>query len=266
MPPCLDADLDQDGGVNAACGALRTALDPDPRENGDPPQSQNLLLASLPPAVFERLRTQLVPVQLANRDVLFRAHDAVDVVYFPETAVVSFVSRLKSGQTLGVGLVGHDGIASTAIFPGVTTMSCDGIVLIPGCARRIRADVLRRELLADESLHSVIARFAQALIARSMQTALCNVFHSVEQRCIRWLLTVHDLIGDSGIPLTHDALATIVGIHRPTATVVIRSLHRAGIVREERGRIVIQNRDRLVAACCECYHAMRDEQRRLLGY
>jgi hypothetical protein len=49
---------------------------------------ENRLLASLPPAVFDRLRSQLVPVQLASGDVLFRAHDAIDVVYFPETAVV----------------------------------------------------------------------------------------------------------------------------------------------------------------------------------
>jgi CRP-like cAMP-binding protein len=242
------------------------AADRDLEIEADRPQSRNLLLASLPPAVLDRLRSQLVPVQLASRDVLFRAHDEIDAVYFPETAVVSFVSRLKSGQMLGVGLVGRDGIASTAVLPGVTTMSCDGIVLIPGVALRIGADLLRRELLASESLHARIATFAHVLLARSMQTSVCNVFHSVEQRCIRWLLTACDLTDDADIPLTHDTLATILGVHRPTASVVIRSLHRAGMVGEDRGRIIIRNRDRLEAACCECYRAMRDEQRRLLGY
>jgi Mn-dependent DtxR family transcriptional regulator len=92
------------------------------------------------------------------------------------------------------------------------------------------------------------------------------MFHPVEQRCIRWLLTIRDLIAQDDIPLTHDLLASTLGVHRPTVTVVIRSLHHAGLVDEERGRIVIRDPDRLAAACCECYRAMRDEQHRLLGY
>ena len=35
-------------------------------------------------------------------------------MYFPETAVVSFVSRLESGRMLGVGLVGRDGIPGSS--------------------------------------------------------------------------------------------------------------------------------------------------------
>jgi CRP-like cAMP-binding protein len=233
---------------------------------GTPVATGNQLLATLPPAAAARLQPHLEPVRLERRDVLFRAHEPLTAVYFPSTAVISFVGRLESGETLEVGLVGRDGLAGTAVFPGITTMSCDGIVQVPGLADRVSADVLRRELLRDESLYSAIGRFSQTLLARSMQMSVCNMFHPVEQRCIRWLLTVSDLIGQSGVPLTHDLLATRLGVHRPTVTLVIRSLHRAGLVNEERGRITIRDRDRLAAACCECYAAMRDEQRRLLGY
>jgi CRP-like cAMP-binding protein len=188
------------------------------------------------------------------------------VAYFPCGAVVSFVFRLESGQTLDVGFVGRDGLAGTAVFPGVATMSCDGIVLVPGLAMRISADVLRRELLANETLYSTIGRFAQVLLGRSMQISACNMFHPVEQRCIRWLLTIRDLIGQDDIPLTHDLLASTLGVHRPTVTVVIRSLRSAGLLDEERGHIVIRDADRLALAGCRCYRAMRDEQFRLLGY
>ena len=94
----------------------------------------------------------------------------------------------------------------------------------------------------------------------------CNMFHSVEQRCVRWLLTVSDLINNGDIPLTHELMATMLGVHRPTVTVVLRSLHRAGLVNEKRGLILIRDRRLLEKACCECYRVMRDEQRRLLGY
>lgn len=165
-----------------------------------------------------------------------------------------------------MALVGRDGLAGTAVFPGITAMSCDGVVQVPGVAQRISAEVLRREVLADETLYSTLGRFAQVLLVRSMQMSACNMFHSMEQRCIRWLLTVRDLVNNADIPLTHDLMATMLGVHRPTVTLVLRSLHRAGLVSEKRGLIVIKDRVGLEKACCECYGVMRDEQRRLLGY
>lgn len=188
------------------------------------------------------------------------------VAYFPETAVVSLVSTLESGESLEVGLVGRDGVAGTSVFPGITMMSCDGIVQIPGVAHRVSAEVLRYELLADHTLCSTLSRYAQMLLVRSMQISVCNMFHSVEQRCIRWLLTVHDLIDRDEIPLTHDVLATMLGVHRPTVSIVLRSLHNAGLVNETRGRILIKSRRRLESACCECYSTARAQQQRILGY
>ena len=231
-----------------------------------PGRCTNLLLQLLPPPLLARLNTYLEPVHLERKEVLFRAQEPVRVVYFPDCAVISFVSRLETGETLEVGMVGRDGFAATGVFPGITTMTCDGIVQIPGLARRMSADVLRREMQANEELHSILCRFAQTLLVRSMQMSVCNTFHSVEQRCIRWLLTVSDLIIENQVPLTHELLATMLGVHRPTVTVVIRSLQRAGLVEEVRGQITIVNRARIAEACCECYRLMRDEQYRLLGY
>ena len=256
MPPRPRPSLVYSGPGHRAGGQRRA----------EDPRCRNQLLQLLPPAVMARLTPHLEPVHLEKKEVLFRAYDPLRVVYFPDCAVISFVSRLESGETLEVGLVGRDGLAGTAVFPGITTMSCDGIVQVPGLARRMSADVLRRELLASEELYSTIGKFAQTLLVRSMQMSVCNMFHPVEQRCIRWLLTVSDLIVQDEIPLTHELLATMLGVHRPTVTLVIRSLHRAGLVDEVRGQITIRDRARLAAACCECYRLMRDEQYRLLGY
>ena len=231
-----------------------------------PGARDNKLLAHLPPEIFGRLAPYLQPVRLQQQEVLFRAQEPLETVYFPDTAVVSLVSRLESGQALEVGLVGRDGVVGAALFPGITTMTCDGIVLILGSARRINADVLRRELLANESLHSAIGRFVQVLLVRSMQMSVCNAFHEIERRCVRWLLTVNDLIAEGEIPLTHEGLATMLGVRRPTVTLVLGSLQRAGLIHERRGRILIGDRSRLEAASCECYRVMRDEQQRLLGY
>jgi CRP-like cAMP-binding protein len=228
--------------------------------------TRNRLLRRLPPAVLAQIQPYLEPVNLYRKDVLFRAHEPLTVAYFPSTAVVSLVSTLESGQSLEVGMVGRDGLAGTAVFPGITMMSCDGIVQIPGAAQRVSADVLRRVLLADEALSSALGCFAHLLLVRSMQMSVCNMFHPVEQRCVRWLLTVSDLLDNGDVPLTHDLMATMLGVHRPTVTLVLRSLHHAGLVNEARGLIEIRDRRGLETACCECYGVMREERRRLLGY
>jgi CRP-like cAMP-binding protein len=226
----------------------------------------NRLLASLPAAILGRLERHFSVVHVQKKEVIFRAREPLTHVYFPTTAVLSLVSTLESGQSLEVGIVGRDGVAGPAAFPGTAAMSCDGVVQIPGAIQQMSTASLCDELLESEVLHSTIARYAQLLLARSMQIAACNVFHSVEQRCIRWLLTVSDLIDQDDVPLTHELMATMLGVHRPTVTVVLRALHKRGLVDERRGRILIRDRGRLHDACCECYAAMRGEQRRLMGY
>lgn len=230
-----------------------------------PSPSANRLLSALSPHVLERLIPHLEPVRFARKDVLFRAHDTLRFAYFPATAVVSLVMRLESGETLEVGTIGREGVAGAALFPD-EAMSCDAIVVVPGLALRIKTDELRRTALANDTLHSLIGRHAQLVLTRSMQISVCSAFHSVERRCVRLLLTVHDLTMRDEIPLTHDVLASMLGVRRPTVTLVLGSLHRSGLVDEERGRIVIRDRSALERASCECYRVMCDEQERLLGY
>jgi Mn-dependent DtxR family transcriptional regulator len=99
-----------------------------------------------------------------------------------------------------------------------------------------------------------------------MQMQLCDMFHPVEQRLTRWLLTVSDLLGSADIPLTHELIATMLGVRRPTVTLVIGSLQRAGLIEETRGRIAIRDRKHLETACCDCYRLMCEQQAHVLGY
>jgi CRP-like cAMP-binding protein len=224
-------------------------------------------LQLLPDATRARLAPHLETVQLDRGQVLFRAHETLEAVYFPVTAVVSLVSRLESGETLEVGLIGRDGSAGMSVCPGGTMMTCDGATQIAGAAHRLDAGAFRRALESDRALYPVFGRYSELLFVRCMQMSVCNTFHSVEQRCVRWLLTVHDLIEQDAIPLTHELLATMLGVHRSTVTVVLGALQRSGLLEEERGRIVIQHpRKELEAVACECYRVLRQEQRRLMGY
>ena len=54
-------------------------------------------------------------------------------------------------------------------------------------------------------------------------------------------------------------------VHRPSVTVVARTLQQAGIIRYAQGRITVLDRDSLEATACECYRAVRQRFDQLLG-
>jgi CRP-like cAMP-binding protein len=98
-----------------------------------------------------------------------------------------------------------------------------------------------------------------------MQSVACNGLHSAEERCCRWLLMTHDRIGQDDFPLTHELLAIMLGVRRPTVTLVMAELTRAGIISHVRGHIRIVDRQGLEAATCECYRNIKTVSDRLLG-
>ena len=77
--------------------------------------------------------------------------------------------------------------------------------------------MFRQALRGHAPLAAAVSRYGHLLLVRSMQMHLCNTFHPVEQRLTRWLLTVSDLLAKADIPLTHELLATMLGVRRPTS-------------------------------------------------
>jgi Mn-dependent DtxR family transcriptional regulator len=55
----------------------------------------------------------------------------------------------------------------------------------------------------------------------------------------------------------------MLGVQRPTVTVVLRALQRDGLIWSRYGRIPILHRKRLEAASCECYGVIRAHFARL---
>jgi DNA-binding transcriptional regulator YhcF (GntR family) len=74
----------------------------------------------------------------------------------------------------------------------------------------------------------------------------------------------HDRIAQDEFPLTHEFLAIMLGVRRPTVTLVMAELARAGIVSHVRGHVRIVDRAGLEGASCECYRNVRAVFDRLL--
>jgi CRP-like cAMP-binding protein len=118
----------------------------------------------------------------------------------------------------------------------------------------------------DESaaVRSVMLGFAGALLRLSSQTAACNRLHSIEQRCARWLLMAHDRAQTDRMPMTHEFLASMLGVRRAGVTTTAGELQRSGLISYRQGEITIRDREGLEALACECFaldHAQLDRPR-----
>src|SRR5437762_5741530 len=87
----------------------------------------------------------------------------------------------------------------------------------------------------------------------SAQTAACNRLHSIEQRFARWVLMAHDRIQSDIMPMTHEFLASMLGVRRAGVTVTAGELQRSGLIRYHHGQIAIRDHDGLQTTACECY-------------
>ena len=75
----------------------------------------------------------------------------------------------------------------------------------------------------------------------------------------------HDRVRADRFPLTHEYLAQMLGVRRPTVSVAAAVLQQAGLIRYARGVITVRNRAGLERAACECYASVTDEYERIFG-
>ncbi|HEY3641248.1 MAG TPA: Crp/Fnr family transcriptional regulator [Xanthobacteraceae bacterium] len=231
-----------------------------------PFQSQrNRLLELLPANDFDRLRAYLEPVPLDYKFELYRAGKPIAFVYFPVTGVASIVTTMMDGSAAEVGTVGNEGMVGLPIILGDTVAPNDAYVQVPGTALRMPASALREALNGSSTMATVILHYVHALFNQIAQTAACNCFHTVEQRCCRWLLMTHDRVQSNQFSLTQEFLGMMLGVRRTSITLAANQLKRQDLIKYSRGHVTVTDRAALEQQSCECYAVSKREFDRLLG-
>jgi CRP-like cAMP-binding protein len=224
---------------------------------------KNGLLAALSPENVERFFSNLDPVSLSTRQVLYDVGAPFEDVYFIEQGLASVLTNLMNGSMIGVGMIGMEGMVGVPALLGDEISAQQVIVQVPGTALRMKAAVCKAAFDESAAIRGILLRFAAARLNFSAQTAACNRVHSMKQRCARWLLMSRDRIQSDIMPMTHEFLSSILGVRRTGVTAVAGELQRSGLIRYCRGQVVIVDHPGLEATACECYridHA-RFEQR-----
>jgi CRP-like cAMP-binding protein len=163
-----------------------------------------------------------------------------------------------------VAMIGQDSLfgGSAALDGGISLT--DAIVQLPGAASCLDVAVLRTVAAQSIAFRTTLIRHEQALFAQAQQSAACNATHAAESRLARWLLRMHDLVGERRLHLTQDFLAQMIGVQRNSVSTVAHALQEAGVIKYSRGNIEITDLDALKNSSCECYGAVNAQYKRLL--
>ena len=219
----------------------------------NPSAQNNRLLAALPREDLHRFFSDLHPVSFPLRHALYDVGATLEHVYFIEQGLSSILMNMSNGSTIEVGMIGREGMVGVQVLLGGLTSNHQFVAQSPITALRMDAALCKAAF--DESLAArrVMLRFTEAVLDLASQTAACNRLHSIEQRCARWLLMSSDRIHSDTIPMTHEFLASMLGVRRAGITTSLGELDRSGLINNGRGHVTITDREGLEATACECY-------------
>jgi hypothetical protein len=220
----------------------------------------NNLLRRLNKADFALLEPHLAKAEAKAGDLFYNPGDDVETVHFPcGPSLVSYVVPHEDGREVETILVGREGavggIVSQGFLPAYTRIA----VKFGGPFMRIAVGRLEAAKTNSFTLRNVFARYADCMLAQMFQSTACNAIHSIEQRTAKWIVSAMERTGDSDtVPLTHEQIATLLGVGRSYASRVIQIFKAEGILGTRRGAILVRDRDALAARACGCNESVKN--------
>jgi CRP-like cAMP-binding protein len=217
----------------------------------------NRLLLALPAKDYDFIISQAEVVELRQEERIYESKAEIRYVYFPITALLSWVTITETGDSIEVGISGSEAMAGIPIFLECNLAPYQVHVQLSGSALRMKADTFKELCDRFPSLQKRLRQYTYLMLNQFAQSCACNRFHSVEQRLSRWLLTALDRSPSQELTLTKEILANMIGARRPAVSLVVGKLKRAGLIHSSRGKITVVNRKGLSKAACECYEIVR---------
>lgn len=135
----------------------------------------------------------------------------------------------------------------------------DYVVQVPVVALRVNRTTLRHEISKQDVLRGLAERYLCLVVTQLAQAVACNRLHSLEQRCCHWLLVAHDNAFADSFSFTHEFLASLLGVQRPSLSTAANRLQKRGLIRYVHGHVTILDRAALEKGSCECYRTIRQQ-------
>jgi CRP-like cAMP-binding protein len=148
--------------------------------------------------------------------------------------------------------VGNEGMVGYTALLGVHTSLHQVACQVAGECLRIPISVLSEAVARRKAIDNLVKRYMAVAYRTAIQAVFCNALHPVEQRVCRWLLSTQEK-ATGEVLATQEILAALLGVKRPTVSLVANALQKAGIIRYHRGTVRILDQAGLEQSACACY-------------
>lgn len=228
-------------------------------------ECRNQLLSRLQDEEYDSLSPCFRVKHTTLGQVLCERDQPIQDIYFPCGSVLSVLAYMSDGSAVEVGTIGNEGFSGIDVLAGAITATATTICQVENDSLVMSAADFRLATAGDTPLHRITRRYLQAYLSQVSQSVACNRLHTLEQRFARWILMTRDRVGIDEFRLTQEFLAFMLGVHRPSVSIVASEFQAAGLLQYKRGIITIVNRPGLEEAACECYDVVRRRFNHLLG-
>src|SRR5438132_6338290 len=150
----------------------------------------NRLLAAMSPETLALLSRDLKQISLAAGDVIFEAGAPVDIIYFPQSGLISLLVVTKNGSNIETSTIGREGALGLHGALGNRRSFTRATAQISGTFFAIRASRFEQIVNDDTAVRDLISRYTEVLWAEAQQIVACNAVHDAASRLCRWLLQI----------------------------------------------------------------------------
>ena len=199
------------------------------------------------------------------RQVLFEQDGEMPYACFPLNGVFSLLAEMEDRAIVETLVVGREGMIGLPAILGASRSPTRVICQISGWTLRIPIPALLEAASRDGVLFDRLLRYAQARMTALSRSVACTGLHSAQERYARWVLATQDRVSVDEFPITQDFLAQMLGVTRPTISLVGQDLQALGLIHYAQGRLTVDDRAGLERIACECYGASRRAFEQLLG-
>lgn len=226
---------------------------------------RNALLLRMCSADLALLQPHLRSVPLDVKAHLETAGSLIETVYFFESGLGSVVGELRPGVDAEIGIIGYEGMTGSALVMGDNRSTHDCYVQLSARALTIDASVFTQALSESPTMRTLLLRYVHYFHLQASFTTITNARMNIVDRLSRWLLMCDDRVKGNRLAITHEFLSVMLGVRRPGVTVALQTLEGEGLIRSNRGEVVIVDRTGLVRSADGSYGRAEAEYLRLVG-
>jgi hypothetical protein len=226
----------------------------------------NNLLRKMRADDYALLASHFESCMLLGGELLYNPGDDVAVVHFPcGPSLASYLIANEDGRDVETILIGREGAVGGIVSHGYLPAYSRITVKFGGPFVRLRVGALEAAKMQSSTLRNLFARYADCMVAQLFQSTACNAIHTIEQRAAKWILAAMERTGSERVALTHEQLATMLGVGRSYASRVVQVFKAEGVLETRRGAVVVRNRAALQVRACLCNESVKSHFEEVLS-